>query len=45
MTLEALSALDIERRSGGECSTRGGVVREYSRDRSQCIIVYSHLRR
>lgn len=42
-TAEILRRLDRDRRTGGEMSARGDVVREYSADGSECRITYSHL--
>lgn len=42
MIPDLLTRLDVERRAGGKLSTPGEVVREYSPDPSECIIVYSH---
>jgi N-acetylglutamate synthase-like GNAT family acetyltransferase len=41
LDIDFVAALDGERRLGGEQSKRGGIVREYSPDRSRCQIVYS----
>jgi hypothetical protein len=38
-----LAELDVERRAMGEPAGRGGVVREFAADRSQCRIVFSRL--
>jgi hypothetical protein len=38
-----LTALDNERRASGEPAGRGGVVREYAADGSECRIVFSQL--
>ncbi|MHB8380909.1 MAG: GNAT family N-acetyltransferase [Candidatus Binataceae bacterium] len=42
MTADILKKLDFERRSTGEASLRGDVVRECSPGVSQCFIIYSH---
>jgi hypothetical protein len=42
MTADILKRLDFERRSTGELSLHGEVVRECSLDGSECLIVYSH---
>lgn len=42
MTAHILRSLDRERRSAGEPSLCGGIVREHSPDGSECRIVYSH---
>lgn len=42
MTAEILKRLDFERRSSGELSRHGEVVRERSLDGTECLIVYSH---
>ncbi|MGB6553356.1 MAG: GNAT family N-acetyltransferase [Candidatus Binataceae bacterium] len=42
MTADILERIDFERRSTGEPSLQGDVVRECTLDGSQCCIVYSH---
>ncbi|GAA0676639.1 hypothetical protein GCM10010193_32260 [Kitasatospora atroaurantiaca] len=42
VTAEILAGLDRERRASGEPASHGGVVREFSADRSECRIVFSH---
>lgn len=42
MSADILATLDDERRASGEPAPVGGVVREYSADRSECRVVYSH---
>ncbi|MDH6115264.1 hypothetical protein P3T36_006674 [Kitasatospora sp. MAP12-15] len=43
MSRDILATLDAERRAMGEPAGRGGVVREYAADGSQCRIVFSRL--
>jgi hypothetical protein len=38
---DVLKKLDLARQDGGEKSSQGGIVREYSPDASECVIIYS----
>lgn len=42
MATNVLDTLDRERRRAGERSRHGDIVKEYSPDGSECLIVYSH---